>query len=77
MRPRSDTIDRKRLVSDEDRTDDDERAAKRKTRQGAGGTPVPADGVLDTSMEGEDASTIAERATPPTEGPAAAGNLPG
>jgi hypothetical protein len=47
------------------------------TREGAGGKQIPADSVLDTSMKGEDPEKIAERATPPTEGPAAAGSLPG
>jgi hypothetical protein len=47
------------------------------TREGAGGEQIPADSVLDTSMKGEDPEKIAERATPPTEGPAAAGSLPG
>jgi hypothetical protein len=47
------------------------------TRQGGGGTPVPADDPRDESLEGEDAGTKAEKATPPTEGPAAAGALPG
>jgi hypothetical protein len=46
-------------------------------RQGGGGTPVPADDPRDTSLEGEDAGTKAEKSTPPTEGPAAAGALPG
>jgi hypothetical protein len=46
-------------------------------REGAGGTKVPADSLLDTSMKGEDPEKVAERATPPTEGPAAAGALPG
>jgi hypothetical protein len=65
------------LVTDDDTTDSSEAEPSTKTRQGAGGTPVAADSVLDTSMPEEDASTVAERATPPTEGPAAAGNLPG
>jgi hypothetical protein len=47
------------------------------TRAGGGGRPVPADDPLDESLEGEDAGTKAENATPPTEGPAAAGALPG
>src|SRR3954454_25272185 len=46
-------------------------------RQGGGGKPVPADDPLDRSLEGEDADTVAKNATPPTEGPAAAGALPG
>jgi hypothetical protein len=44
---------------------------------GGGGRPVKADDPLDRSVEGEDATTAAEHATPPTEGPAAAGALPG
>jgi hypothetical protein len=47
------------------------------TRQGGGGTPIPADDPRDESLQGEDAGTKAEKATPPTEGPAAAGALPG
>ena len=47
------------------------------TRVGAGGKRIPADSPLDTSMKGEDPEKIAERATPPNEGPAAAGALPG
>jgi hypothetical protein len=47
------------------------------TREGAGGKQIPADSPLDTSMKGEDPEKVAERATPPTEGPAAAGALPG
>jgi hypothetical protein len=47
------------------------------TREGGGGTPVPADDLRDESLEGEDATAKAEKATPPTEGPAAAGALPG
>jgi hypothetical protein len=47
------------------------------TRQGGGGEPVPADEPRDTSVEDEDAGTAAEKSTPPTEGPAAAGALPG
>jgi len=46
-------------------------------RRGGGGKAIPADDPLDRSMEGEDADTIAQHATPPTEGPAAAGALPG
>jgi len=46
-------------------------------RIGAGGKPIPADDPRDTSLEDEDATTIANTATPPTEGPAAAGALPG
>lgn len=46
-------------------------------RMGGGGKPVAADDVRDPSVEGEDATTAANRATPPTEGPAAAGSLPG
>lgn len=47
------------------------------TRMGAGGKPVKADDPRDTSVEGDDATTAANHATPPTEGPAAAGALPG
>jgi hypothetical protein len=46
-------------------------------RMGGGGKLIPADSPVDTSMEGEDASTIAAHATAPTEGPAAPGALPG
>jgi hypothetical protein len=60
----------------EDREHDDKEPPEG-MRQGGGGKPVPAEDPLDRSLEGEDASTIAERATPPTEGPAAAGALPG
>ena len=45
------------------------RSRPRHTRQGGGGTPVPADDPRDESLEGEDAGTKAEKATPPTEGP--------
>jgi hypothetical protein len=65
--------DTDRAERDEAARDDD----KTHTREGAGGKQIPADSVLDTSMEGEDPEKIAERATPPTEGPAAAGSLPG
>jgi len=44
------------------------------TRIGGGGTPVPADDPRDTSIDAEDEDEVA---TPPTEGPAAAGALPG
>jgi hypothetical protein len=65
---------------------DDERAAKGPNdqhdgephmRMGGGGKPVPADDPLDESVAGEDAGDAAQKATPPTEGPAAAGALPG
>jgi len=46
-------------------------------REGGGGKPVRADDPLDRSLEGADADTVASHATPPTEGPAAAGALPG
>jgi hypothetical protein len=55
----------------------DEEPVPEGMRQGGGGKPVPADDPLDRSLEGEDADTIAKHATPPTEGPAAAGALPG
>jgi hypothetical protein len=58
---------------DTDRADED----GEHTREGAGGKQIPADSPLDTSMKGEDPEKVAERATPPTEGPAAAGALPG
>ena len=57
--------------------DDDDDVKTGATRQGGGGSPVPADDPLDRSVEEKDASEAAERATPPTEGPAAAGSLPG
>jgi hypothetical protein len=57
--------------------DDEQHEDEKKMREGGGGKPVPADDPRDTSLEGEDAGTVAERATPPTEGPAAAGSLPG
>jgi hypothetical protein len=47
------------------------------TRMGGGGKPVAADNPRDTSVEGEPADEAAKKATPPTEGPAAAGALPG
>jgi len=53
---------------------DQEREPKH-TRAGGGGEPVPADDPLDESVTGE--KDPAEKATPPTEGPAAAGALPG
>jgi hypothetical protein len=56
---------------------DESRDEGEPTREGAGGKQIPADSPLDTSMKGEDPEKIAERATPPTEGPAAAGALPG
>jgi hypothetical protein len=60
----------------EDNRDRDEHEPPH-TREGGGGTRVPADDPLDKSVAGEDAGTAAEKATPPTEGPAAAGALPG
>ena len=57
--------------------EDDDEDAPEHTRVGGGGKRVRADDPLDRSMEGADADTIAEHATPPTEGPAAAGALPG
>jgi hypothetical protein len=47
------------------------------TREGGGGRPVPADDPRDESVAGEDAGSAAEKSTPPTEGPAASGALPG
>lgn len=67
-------------MSNDDRVRDDrdeEEPVPEGMREGGGGKPVPADDPLDRSMEGEDADTIAQNATPPTEGPAAAGALPG
>ena len=69
-------------MSDQERRDDkdpDDQEPSRggDVRMGGGGKPVAADDPRDTSLEGEDAGTIAEHATPPTEGPAAAGALPG
>ncbi len=65
-------------MSDDDKSsrEDDEQKSEH-TRMGGGGKPVAADNPLDTSVAGEDATTAAEHATPPTEGPAAAGALPG
>jgi len=48
-----------------------------KSRKGGGGAPIPADDPLDRSVSHTDATDAAEHATPPTEGPAAAGSLPG
>jgi hypothetical protein len=66
-------------VGDNKRTPSDTETERQPehTRQGGGGEPVAADDPLDRSLEGEDAGTVAENATPPTEGPAAAGALPG
>ena len=59
-------------------TTDDKPRDTKNTRMGGGGKPVPADDPRDESVEGEgDASEKADKATPPTEGPAAAGSLPG
>jgi hypothetical protein len=60
-----------------DDTQADHRARSGHTREGGGGEPVPADDPRDESVAGEDAGTAAEKSTPPTEGPAAAGALPG
>ena len=57
--------------------DDHENDTKPKVRQGGGGRPVPADDPHDESVRDKDAGTAADEATPPTEGPAAAGALPG
>jgi hypothetical protein len=59
--------------------DQDERATddERHTREGGGGTQVAADDPRDTSVTTEEAATEHKPATPPTEGPAAAGALPG
>jgi hypothetical protein len=63
--------------NNEDKRADDERRddEAEHTRQGGGGGRVPADDPLDRSVTGE--KDAAEKATPPTEGPAAAGGLPG
>ena len=62
-------------MSERDRKD--EKELPEGTRMGGGGKPVPADDPVDRSVAGEDASTAAEHATAPTEGPAAPGALPG
>lgn len=54
---------------------DAERDHSEHTREGGGGRRVPADDPLDRSVAGDE--NAAEKATPPTEGPAAAGALPG
>jgi hypothetical protein len=64
--------------ADDTRADDSQaREPSAHTREGGGGEPVPADDPRDESVVGEDAGTAAEKSTPPTEGPAAAGALPG
>jgi hypothetical protein len=63
-------------VGDKQRDDDSTKPSEH-TRTGGGGKEIPADDPRDESLEGEDADTIAQHATPPTEGPAAAGSLPG
>ena len=60
---------------DKDNDDDQRDDETDHTRQGGGGRRVPADDPLDRSVTGE--KDAAEKATPPTEGPAAAGGLPG
>jgi hypothetical protein len=57
--------------------DDEQPETPPGTRMGGGGKPVAADDPRDTSVADEDAGNAAEHATPPTEGPAAAGALPG
>jgi hypothetical protein len=61
----------------DDRTHRGQEESSSHTREGGGGRPVPADDPRDESVAEEDAGTAAEKATPPTEGPAAAGALPG
>lgn len=60
-----------------EKDDEREEQPSTHTRMGGGGKPIPADDPVDKSVADEDAGTAAEHATPPTEGPAAAGALPG
>jgi len=65
----------KRQRMSDDRPDADD--TPKHVREGGGGKPVAADDPRDTSVAGKDAGEAAEKSTPPTEGPAAAGALPG
>jgi hypothetical protein len=64
-------------VPGDERVKDAAAELSEKTRRGGGGAEVPADDPLDRSVRDTDATDAAEHATPPTEGPAAAGSLPG
>ena len=57
--------------------EDKNREPEAHTRDGGGGEPVPADDPRDESVKKLPPDEQAKRATPPTEGPAAAGSLPG